>query len=108
MLIHNSDRGPQGLGYLLLDNRNAPMPGVPLPHFEADTYTCSHCQTVVVMNPLRTRERYKCRGCSHHICDPCAAKRAEGAACKTWAQHVDQVLAQAERQAEATSPLILP
>lgn len=98
---------PTGLGYLLLDNRAAPVPGVPR-LFEADTYTCTHCQRVVVMNPERKRERYKCRGCNHHICDGCGVARAAGGACKTFSQFVDEVLAQAERQAEASSPLILP
>lgn len=98
---------PSGLGYLLLDNRAAPVPGVK-PMFEADTYTCTHCQRVVVMNPERRRDRYTCRGCNHLICDGCGAARAAGAPCKTFSQLADEILAQAERQAEATSTLILP
>jgi hypothetical protein len=103
-----ADGLPRGLGYLEVDNRQAGdlPPGVAR-HFEADTYTCTHCSTVVVMNPQRVRERYKCRGCSHHICDPCAAKRAAGEGCKTMAQLFDEEMAKAGRQAEA-SVLILP
>ena len=89
-------------GYLEVDNR--PAGGQ---HFEADTYTCSHCQTVVILNPSRTRERYKCSGCSHHVCDNCAAKRVAGEPCKTYAQYVDERLEQAVRQPDSGT-LILP
>lgn len=93
---------PVGLGYLQVDNRAAGQRMV-----EADTYTCTHCQRVVVMNPDRKRPRYKCRGCNHLICDGCAAIREAGAPCKTFAQLVDETLEQAERQA-GSSPLVLP
>ena len=83
---------PTGLGYLDLDNRNAGQG-----RFEADTYTCTHCQRIVVMNPERKRERYKCRGCTHHICDPCAVARTAGAPCRTFAQIADEVLLMAEK-----------
>lgn len=90
MLIKN-DNQPEGLGYLLIDQTAA---GIPVfggnPKFEADTYTCTHCNYVVVMHPERTRERYKCRGCSHHICDNCAAKRFAGEACKTQQQKFEE------------------
>lgn len=82
-----TDNLPRGLGYLEVDNRPAGQQ-----HFEADTYTCTHCNRVVVMNPNRVRERYKCRGCSHHICDPCAAERIAGVACKTMNQRIDEYL----------------
>jgi hypothetical protein len=45
--------------------------------FESATYSCSHCQTVVVMNPLRTRERAYCRKCDRYICDNCDLVRCE-------------------------------
>lgn len=98
-----TDGLPRGLGYVEVDHRQvhgALPPGISNRHFEADTYTCTHCQTVVVMNPDRVRERYKCRGCNHHICDPCAAARVGGAACKTFAQIVDEVLEQTARQSD--------
>lgn len=89
---------PTGLGYLEVDNRaSGELPPGTKRHFEADTYTCTHCQRVVIMNPERKRERYKCRGCNHHICDPCAALRAAGAPCKTFAQLADETLEQAIR-----------
>ena len=95
-----TDTLPRGLGYLQIDNRaNGDLPpGASTPHFEADTYTCTHCQRVVVMNPERVRPRYKCRGCNHHICDNCAAIKEAGAPCKTFAQLVDEVLENTEKQ----------
>jgi hypothetical protein len=33
------------------------------------TLTCAHCNTVVLLNPARTRERAHCRRCSSYICD---------------------------------------
>ena len=85
---------PSGLGYLEIDHRAAGNPPMGLPrHFEADTYTCTHCSKVVVMNPSRVRERYKCRGCNHHICDNCAAIRTAGGECKTMQQQYEEAMA---------------
>lgn len=39
--------------------------------FEAKTNHCSHCGTVVIMNPLRTRDRHLCVYCNKYICDNC-------------------------------------
>ena len=105
MLILN-DAQPRGLGYLEIDNRAIPdlPPGVQK-HFEADTYTCSHCQRIVVMNPMRKRERYKCKGCNHHLCDECTAKRVSGESCRTFAQLIDETMERDFRQPD--SPLIL-
>ncbi len=107
MLIF-TDKEPRGLGHLELDQRavDAPLPaGVPK-YFECDTYTCSHCQVVVLMNPERARERYKCAGCNHHICDNCAADSAAGIPCKTFAQKVEAEMERAIRQPGST--IILP
>ena len=60
--------------------------------FEAPTYTCSHCQAVVVMNPLRTRDRAYCTGCDRYICDSCGFARSQGAACKPYPEFVDELL----------------
>lgn len=44
--------------------------------FEAATMGCSHCNSVVIKNPNRTRERATCLQCSnHYICDWCDAER---------------------------------
>jgi hypothetical protein len=91
MTILRTNGLPTGLGYLELDHRNegnAPQ-GLPR-HFEGDTYTCTHCSSVVILNPARVRERYKCRGCNHHICDNCAAERIAGTSCKTMAQKYEE------------------
>jgi hypothetical protein len=95
-----TDNEPRGLGYMEIDQRAVPAalpPGVQR-HFEADTYTCRHCEGVVVMESMRKRERYKCSGCSHHICDGCAAKRVTGEPCKTYAQYVDELREREIRQ----------
>jgi hypothetical protein len=109
MTLLITDGLPRGLGYFEVDHRNAgaPAPGGIPKYFEADTYTCSHCNGVVVMNPLRKRERYKCNGCFHHVCDDCAAKLAAGAPCKTMNQVADEIREQALRQPEQPT-IILP
>jgi hypothetical protein len=101
-----TDGLPRGLGYYEIDQRATHAPGVQR-HFEADTYTCTHCNAVVVLNPSRVRERYKCNGCAHHICDNCAAKRYAGEPCKTMQQVVGEILDAAMRQPDNPS-LILP
>lgn len=99
-----TDKEPRGLGYLEIDHRQVDAPG--LRHFEADTYTCTHCHSVVILNPERKRERYKCGGCNHHICDDCAAKKVAGEPCKTFWQQADEVLERAARQPNPS--IILP
>ena len=96
-------------GYLLIDNRVSPgvpdavvrQHGLPLGAgrglFETATYTCKHCQRIVVRNPSRTDERAYCRGCQHLICDQCAAERARTGLCRTFDQVVDEMLRRANR-----------
>lgn len=79
-------------GYLLIDNRCAGL-GMT----EVATYTCSHCDAVVVMNPLRTRERGYCRGCDKYICDNCTAIRARTLECRPMQKVIDEVLTAAEK-----------
>lgn len=108
MTIILTDAEPHGLGYLEIDQRAVDvLPPGTIRHFEADTYTCSHCQAVVILNPNRKRERYKCPGCQHHICDNCSAKRFAGEPCKTFWQKADEILEQSVRQTES-GPIILP
>jgi hypothetical protein len=53
--------------------------------YEAATLTCAHCgnawngcgTSVVIKNPLRTREREYCRLCDHYICDFCGIERQQ-------------------------------
>jgi hypothetical protein len=68
-------------GYLLIDNSNSPgvpeeicrAAGVPFAKpgeiFEADTYVCAHCHSVVIKNPNRVRPREVCRKCMRIVCD---------------------------------------
>lgn len=79
-------------GYLLIDHRNSPgIEGLPS-FFEAPTFTCKHCQAIVVKNPDRKRERAYCRGCDHLICDPCAAIKQQTLTCRTFDQVIDEYL----------------
>lgn len=60
--------------------------------FEAPTCTCSHCQTVVILNPLRNRERAYCPKCDHYLCDGCGVIRAaNGGECRTVKQIADEL-----------------
>lgn len=103
----NSKRSHEG--YLLIDNRSGPgftdlvgqaanlPPGAGRGTFEAPTYTCSHCQTVVVLNPNRQRERAYCPKCDHYVCDGCGTIRAlNGGQCKTFKQVIEEVMESAE------------
>lgn len=117
-MINNSLTQRNKEGYLMIDNRNNEgMPdalvvsvGLPLIAakglFEAPTYTCSHCNAVVVLNPNRQRERAHCRGCDHLICDNCNVIRLQTMKCKTFKQIVDETILAAERQAD--NAILLP
>jgi hypothetical protein len=91
-------------GYLMLDHTNnqgipdelVVASGLPLGAgkglFEAPTFTCHHCQTIVIINPNRTRERAYCRGCDHLLCDACGAERARTGKCRPFNQVIDEYL----------------
>jgi predicted RNA-binding Zn-ribbon protein involved in translation (DUF1610 family) len=108
MTLLITDGLPRGLGYFELDHRGTDAPLMDIPggqrYFEADTYTCSHCQLVVIVD--RSKTQYKCSGCAHHICDRCAAKKKAGAPCKTYLQAVDEAMESASRG--LGSRIILP
>ena len=87
-------------GYLLLDHRASPgvigdahfLPVGEGQKLECPTYTCSHCGTIVIVNPNRVRVRAWCAGCDHRICDRCdMLKRANGGVCKTLKQTLDEL-----------------
>jgi hypothetical protein len=104
---------------LYIDSRNGPLskealewgglpPEAAKGVFEAPTYTCSHCQVVVVLNPKRSRERAYCRRCDHYICDACGALRGLGQPCVTYKQIVDEALeATAKQGVPSANSLIL-
>lgn len=79
-------------GYLLIDNRAA---GGSL--IEQATFTCSHCQRVLPLDPLRQRPRGYCKKCDRYLCD--------GAKCNSGCRPMDKVL---DRVQEAASRGIIP
>ena len=99
-------------GYLILDHRASQgvpdevmvkdglPPGAGRGVFESATYTCSHCEYVVVLNPNRTREREYCRGCDSYICDGCGEQKKLGKPCKTYAQIIDEAMNAAAKQSD--------
>jgi len=75
-------------GYLMVDNRNAPVPdelllrtGAPTSMgrglWEGATLHCKHCAAVVVKNPDRNHDRPYCKLCRTYICDGCAMVRSQ-------------------------------
>lgn len=112
MTMHQSLRRHEG--YLQVDNRNSPgiseeqavaaglPPGAGRGLFEAPTYTCSHCQSVVVLNPLRTRDRAWCKKCDHYLCDRCGVTAAQTKECLTFNQLIEQA-----QEAEAKKPCLI-
>ncbi len=81
--LQNKDKIHEG--YLMLDHRASPgftpdeaiqlgyTPGLTSEGqlFETKTNHCSHCGTVVILNPSRVRERAHCNACDKDICDNC-------------------------------------
>ena len=59
--------------------------------FEAATYTCSHCNAVVVLEPKRTRARGFCLGCGQHICDGCEYIRTRTLTCRSMDQRITEL-----------------
>jgi NAD-dependent SIR2 family protein deacetylase len=106
-----TDGFPRNLGYLEIDQRGLGenVKGTGTMHLEADTYTCSHCQYVVWKNSKRSRARYFCKSCQHHICDNCAAihEAAGRPRCITWNQRLEEAAETEARQLQSPQ-LILP
>lgn len=40
--------------------------------FEADTFSCCHCNRIVHVPPKSQGDEYFCRNCMARICSPCA------------------------------------
>lgn len=109
-------------GYFLMDNRvnagvsadlvRAVAPDLPSAAgrglFEAPAITCSHCQTVVIIRPDRTRERAYCAKCDHYICDTCGVVMAQTKECNSFARLADAIQEQAALQEQATGIIVLP
>lgn len=105
-------------GYMLIDHRNSP--GVPdevvmregLPAgagqrvFESATFTCSHCEAIVIMNPDRSRERGYCRKCDHYVCDRCETERVKTGVCYPYKARIADLIEQSLRQPVTTEAFI--
>jgi hypothetical protein len=119
MSLHKLNQRSQE-GYLMIDHRQSPgvsdeamvqlglPPGSGRGLFETATYTCSHCQAVVFMHPNRQRERAYCCHCEHRLCDACGARAEAGAKCQPLRYMINEILEQAERQAESGPTILLP
>lgn len=104
-------------GYLLVDQRESP--GVPFNPamigkpdallvssghtLESATITCAHCQVIVVLNPLRTRERGYCQKCDRYVCDNPGCNQA----CAPFLAVIEQAQERAARQ-QADGLIIVP
>lgn len=60
--------------------------------FQAATNTCSHCDRVVIRNPLRTRARGHCSACDYFLCDPCNANYYLTSECRCRAKRHNTLL----------------
>lgn len=92
-------------GYLMIDHRASPglpdnflrdagLRGAAVNEgkiLESAIATCAHCNTIVVLNPLRVRDRNNCRKCDAYICD--------NPACHKDCVPFDKILDEAEARA---------
>jgi hypothetical protein len=96
-------------GYLLVNHKDSPggfgSPGGVM--VELPTFTCSHCQRIVMMNIQRTRDRGYCPKCDHYLCDTCEAARAAGGTCYTYKQYLDELQNAAVKASEQRNPALL-
>jgi len=60
---------------------------------EVPTLTCAHCNNVVVLNPLRKRQRSWCAPCDQYICDSPGCN----AECFPYAKMVDKAINQSRQ-----------
>ena len=105
-----------GRGYLIIDHTDSPgiseemAPAVrsfgsPVVGagavLELDTWTCSHCNRIVLRNPDRVRPREVCRKCMAVVCDSCSLW------CEPFAKLADAI-ADGKFHALPSSPLLVP
>jgi hypothetical protein len=92
-------------GYLLIDHSQSPgtaeVPGGTI--YESATYTCGHCQAIVVIEPKRTRARGFCLKCNHRVCDACEFLRVKTGFCLTFNRVVYEALNSAEKNKSVES-----
>jgi hypothetical protein len=92
--------------YLEIDHRDSPgitpnqaarigLGGVPIGKgqvFKTAVATCSNCQKQMILNPLRTRERFYCQKCDSYHCDECALITRVTGVCKPFRQLLDEAI----------------
>jgi hypothetical protein len=69
-------------------------PGAGTGMFEAPIVTCVHCQQMVIINPLRNRQRGWCGKCAHYLCDKCSLNQKLGVPCRPYTQVIEDVINQ--------------
>lgn len=106
-------------GYLLVDHSNSPgipedlarkwaaqgsvvKPGSTV--LEADSYTCAHCQFIIVKNPKRLRPREVCRKCMAVVCDRASCVLE----CQPFEMLIEKVTSGKALQMDPTTNLLLP
>lgn len=103
-------------GYLMIDHSASPgvtdedmrranpeLPaGAGSGMFETPMVCCSHCQKMLVVNPMRTRDRAYCRSCDAYICDECGIVATLHGECRPFRRVMD------EAQERAARGLIVP
>lgn len=76
--------------------------------FKSPTYTCSHCDRIVVKHPLRTRNRFECPQCDKLICDdPCAVRYQLDGVCRCQSKRIQEWIDSVHKQS-STSPILQP
>lgn len=60
--------------------------------FEAPIMKCSHCQAMIIINPLRQRPRERCPNCWRNICDKCSLNMKLGLACRPYEAVIQAVI----------------
>lgn len=106
-------------GWLMIDHSNSPgipedlaqkwaaqgvvvKPGSTV--LEAGSYTCAHCQYVVIKNQNRTRPREVCRKCMAVVCDRASCVLE----CQPFEQIVENVLSGRAVNVDPATNLLLP
>lgn len=98
-------------GYLLVDHSESPgitpeeahkagkgtIPVGAGKKLEVPTANCGHCSRLVILNPLRTRDRETCRKCMRYICDECTLKLKTTGVCYPFAKRIDDLYESAVR-----------
>ena len=73
--------------------------------FESPTFTCKHCNRVVIMNPDRSRPRGYCRKCDAYVCDnPLCNSECNG----SFSKFLDELEAKIIKSEQNQTTLIIP